>query len=96
MNSDQIKGQWLQIEGEAKRTWAKLTDNDWKLAAGDIEKLAGRIQERYGDAKEVVMGQIGKLLQRVSESAKKAAGHPADALQTTTAGAAVGKSASGS
>ena len=74
MNRDQIKGQWKQIEAEAKRMWAKLTDDDWKVAAGDIQKLAGRIQERYGDAKEVVMERIGKILRSIGEGAEKAAG----------------------
>ena len=66
MNNDQIKGQWKQIEGEAKRKWGKLTDDDWKVAGGDIEKLSGRIQERYGDTKEVVAEQISKLIGALS------------------------------
>ena len=65
MNKDQIKGQWKQIEGEAKRKWGKLTDDDWKVASGDLEKLSGRIQERYGDTKEVVGEQISKLIAQI-------------------------------
>jgi len=71
MNKDQFKGQWKQIEGEAKRAWGKLTDDDWEVAAGDVDKLAGRLQERYGDAKEVALDKIGKLYHRVTDAANK-------------------------
>lgn len=90
MNADQLNGQWKQVEGEGKSLWGKLNDDDWKIATGDLEKLAGRIQERYGDAKEVVLEQIAKLLHRIGESADKAAGHPEAALQVPAAGPAVG------
>lgn len=74
MNNDQFKGHWKQLEGEAKRTWGKLTDDDWRVAEGDVDKLSGRLQVRYGDAKEVAMEKIGALYRRVVEGAQKAAG----------------------
>lgn len=85
MNNAQLKGQWKQIEGEAKRKWGKLTDDDWKLAEGDLEKLAGRIQERYGDAKEVVGEQLAKILAGISAGASKAAA-AIDKTHATTTG----------
>lgn len=52
MNTDQLKGKWDQLKGDAKVRWGKLTDDDLKSAEGNTEKLVGRIQERYGLAKE--------------------------------------------
>lgn len=72
MNSDQVQGKWKQLEGEVKRTWGALTDDDWALAGGDLDKLAGRIQERYGDAKEVVKQQLGRLVHRLAGEAPPA------------------------
>lgn len=72
MNSDQLRGQWKQVEAEARRMWGKLTDDDWTLAAGDVDKLAGRLQERYGDAREVAMEKIGALYHRVTDGVTKA------------------------
>jgi len=69
MNSHQFNGQWKQVAGEAKRAWGKLTDDDLVVAAGDLEKLAGRLQVRYGDAKEVAMEKVSALVARVSASA---------------------------
>lgn len=71
MNSHQFKGQWKQLAGEAKRAWGKLTDDDLVVAAGDLEKLAGRLQVRYGDAKEVAMEKVSALCARVSASTEK-------------------------
>ncbi|MBS1989721.1 MAG: CsbD family protein [Cyanobacteria bacterium SZAS LIN-3] len=52
MNKDQLKGNWKQLEGKVKAKWGKLTDDDLKVIEGKREELAGRIQERYGCAKE--------------------------------------------
>jgi uncharacterized protein YjbJ (UPF0337 family) len=35
-----------------KEKWGKLTDDDLTTAAGNRDQLLGRIQERYGDAKD--------------------------------------------
>ena len=48
MNTDQLKGKWHQLKGEAKIRWGKLTDDDLDQAAGQTEKLIGLLQERYG------------------------------------------------
>jgi uncharacterized protein YjbJ (UPF0337 family) len=52
MNQEQIKGKWNQLKGEIKTKWAKMTDNDLLEVEGDMDKLAGKIQERTGDRKE--------------------------------------------
>jgi uncharacterized protein YjbJ (UPF0337 family) len=52
MNADTLKGQWHQMKGEVKSQWGKLTDNDLDQIAGQSEKLIGKIQERYGYARD--------------------------------------------
>ena len=58
MNEDKIKGQWKQLAGKLKTKWGKLTDNDLTMAEGDSEYLAGKIQERYGVAREEAYKQV--------------------------------------
>ena len=58
MNWDRIEGNWKQVVGKAKAQWGKLTDDDLDVVAGRREQLAGRIQERYGIAKDEVEKQI--------------------------------------
>ncbi len=58
MNNDIIKGKWKQINGEIKQKWGKLTDNDLTYAEGTRDYLSGKIQERYGIAKDAAEEQI--------------------------------------
>ena len=58
MNWDRIQGNWKQVVGKAKAQWGKLTDDDLDVVAGRREQLAGKIQERYGIAKDEVEKQI--------------------------------------
>jgi uncharacterized protein YjbJ (UPF0337 family) len=58
MNWDQVKGQWSQMKGSVRKQWGKLTDDDLDVIAGERERLVGKIQERYGIAKEEADKQI--------------------------------------
>jgi uncharacterized protein YjbJ (UPF0337 family) len=52
MNWDQVEGKWKQIKGSIRQQWGKLTDSDLETIAGNRDKLVGKLQERYGMAKE--------------------------------------------
>lgn len=52
MNRDELNGKWNQMKGEAQRQWGKLTNDDLDVVQGDAQKLAGKIQEKYGKTKE--------------------------------------------
>ena len=58
MNWDQVKGQWKQMTGSVKSEWGHLTDDDMQTIEGDRDRLEGRIQERYGIAKEDAKRQV--------------------------------------
>jgi len=58
MSQDIIKTQWSQLSGKLKRKWAKLTDADVNQAEGHREYLVGKLQERYGIAKEKAHIQV--------------------------------------
>jgi uncharacterized protein YjbJ (UPF0337 family) len=58
MNSDQLEGKWKQAKGEVREKWGKLTDDDIHVVAGRREQLIGRVQERYGLAKEEATRQV--------------------------------------
>jgi uncharacterized protein YjbJ (UPF0337 family) len=52
MNWDQIEGKWKQFTGSARSRWGKLTDDDLQTLTGQKDHLVGKIQERYGIARE--------------------------------------------
>jgi uncharacterized protein YjbJ (UPF0337 family) len=70
MNWDRIEGKWKQFTGSAREHWGKLTDDDFKVAAGKKENLVGRIQERYGIAKEEAEKQVNEWAATLKESAR--------------------------
>ncbi|MCB1365133.1 MAG: CsbD family protein [Rhodobacteraceae bacterium] len=61
MNWDRIEGNWKQFKGSIKAEWGDLTDDELDEAAGNREKLAGKIQERYGIAKDEAERRLDKL-----------------------------------
>lgn len=54
----QVAGKWKELTGEAKKRWGDLTDDDMMEVNGDRDILAGKIQQRYGIAKEDAHKQI--------------------------------------
>ena len=64
VNEDVLKGKWRQLKGEVKSQWGKLTDDDIDQAEGDAEKLIGRVQERYGYAREDAKREVDDFFRR--------------------------------
>ncbi len=54
MNWDRIEGNWKQFTGKVKEKWGDLTDDDLTTINGRRDQLEGKIQERYGYAKDQV------------------------------------------
>jgi uncharacterized protein YjbJ (UPF0337 family) len=55
---DKISGNWKQFRGEVRKQWGKLTDDDLEQARGERDKIVGKIQERYGIAREEANRQL--------------------------------------
>jgi uncharacterized protein YjbJ (UPF0337 family) len=61
MNDDRIKGQWKQMKGRFKSEWGKLTDDDLDVAEGHRDYLVGKVQERYGIARDEAEEQVKRF-----------------------------------
>ncbi len=79
MNWDRIEGNWKQFAGQARQKWGKLTDSDWHVVAGRKDELVGRIQERYGIAKDEARMEADEWAKSLKEEEKmehtRRAGH---------------------
>ena len=64
MNWDQIQGKWKQYQGDARRQWGQLTDDEVEEVQGDRDKLEGLIQERYGRNKEEARREVDDWVAR--------------------------------
>jgi uncharacterized protein YjbJ (UPF0337 family) len=60
MNTEQIKGNWMILKGKIKEQWGKLTDDDFDVADGKIDQLAGKMAVKYGIAKEEAYNRLKK------------------------------------
>ena len=58
MNEDTLKCQWTQLKGQIREQWGKLTNDDLDQIQGRSEQLIGRIQERYGVARDEAERQV--------------------------------------
>lgn len=48
---EQTKGNWHQMKGAIKAKWNDLTDDEIDQMKGERERIVGKIQEKYGEAK---------------------------------------------
>jgi uncharacterized protein YjbJ (UPF0337 family) len=64
MNNDRVAGAWHQIKGKVKEQWGKLTDDDLRELEGHGEQLAGKLQERYGLARDAAERQAKEFRTR--------------------------------
>jgi uncharacterized protein YjbJ (UPF0337 family) len=58
MNWDRIEGSWKQFKGQAQQQWGKLTNDELDQVEGRREELVGRIQEKYGIARDEAERQV--------------------------------------
>ena len=70
MNADILKGKWKQIQGEAKKWWGDLTDDELTRVDGEQDKLVGLLQEKYGYSKEKAEAEIDQRLTEHERSAR--------------------------
>lgn len=70
MNWDQVQGKWKQLKGSLRQQWGDLTDDDIKSIAGNREKLVGKLQERYGIAKEEAQNRADEWARTAREEAE--------------------------
>jgi uncharacterized protein YjbJ (UPF0337 family) len=58
MDWDRVEGNWKQVKGTVKEKWGKLTDDDLTTINGRRDQLEGKIQERYGYAKDQARQEV--------------------------------------
>jgi uncharacterized protein YjbJ (UPF0337 family) len=62
MNRDILEGKWMQLKGNIKQQWGRLTDDELDQINGRYEELVGRVQERYGYSREEAANEVDMFL----------------------------------
>ena len=73
MDWNRIEGDWKRLKGNAKEQWGRLTDDDLAAINGRREQLEGKLQERYGYAKDRIKREIDDWASEVRTIARKVA-----------------------
>jgi uncharacterized protein YjbJ (UPF0337 family)/ElaB/YqjD/DUF883 family membrane-anchored ribosome-binding protein len=71
MDWNRIEGDWKQLKGTAKQHWGRLTDDDLAAINGRREQLEGKLQERYGYAKDRIKREIEDWATELRAGARK-------------------------
>ena len=66
MNWDRVEGNWTTFKGKVQQQWGKLTNDDINVIEGKRTELAGRLQERYGYAKDEAEKNIDSWLKNIN------------------------------
>lgn len=62
MNWDQVEGNWRSIKGKFRQKWGKLTKDDVDTCEGRRERIVGKLQARYGDARHIVEKKVDDFI----------------------------------
>lgn len=67
MNWDRIEGEWKQRRGKAVHHWGKMMNDELAAIAGKYEELVGRLQSKYGVAREDAERQINEFKKMIAQ-----------------------------
>lgn len=73
INQDILQGKWHDLKGTIKQKWGELTDDDLAQINGKREELLGKLQSRYGWAKDQAeqrLKEFEKTIHTDKETAK--------------------------
>jgi uncharacterized protein YjbJ (UPF0337 family) len=62
MREDEFEGKWMQVRGQAKVWWGKLTDEDMEEVGGQIDKIISLIQNKYGYTTEYAKQEFNQRM----------------------------------
>jgi uncharacterized protein YjbJ (UPF0337 family) len=71
MNEDILQGKWKQFKGEVQKKWGEMTDDELDQIEGQREKLAGKLQEKYGWTKEKADEEINNFVRDTDAAWKR-------------------------
>ncbi len=57
-----LEGKWKQLRGSVRARWGELTDDELDQIAGNRDRLAGMLQEKYGYTQVEAERQIEEFL----------------------------------
>jgi uncharacterized protein YjbJ (UPF0337 family) len=73
MNQSTVSGKWKEIKGEFLKTWGKVSGDEADRTQGNVESLAGLLEQKYGIAKEEGTKKLKEMFARFEGASSDAA-----------------------
>lgn len=70
MNRNIWQGKYREIRGGVKREWGKFTNNDRQRLEGEVDRVLGMVQQRYGYTRERAANEIEHYVGQYGKRAK--------------------------
>jgi len=86
IKTQEVQGQWNQIKGKVKERWGHLTDDDLRIADGNLDQLIGRIQQRTGEARSTIESFLNDLAEHAGEPLQKVQAYAENAAEKAREG----------
>lgn len=67
VNQDILSGKWNQVRRKVKQWWGKLTDDDLERINGHVDRLIGKVQERYIYNREQAEKEVARFMAQLDK-----------------------------
>jgi uncharacterized protein YjbJ (UPF0337 family) len=75
INENIAKGKWNELKGSIQKAWGNLTSDELDKAEGDITRIAGIIQQKYGLSQEDARKSLNNVIARFGKNANESTKH---------------------
>ena len=93
VNEQQLRGSWNEIQGQLRKHWGQLNQDDVLAFGGNVDQLVGMIQRKTGDSRETIENFLNHLVEQgaqlIEEARQEAARIVTQARQAAEAEAGV-------
>ncbi len=78
----EISGKWNSIVGSVKKKYGEITDNELKQVEGDLDKLAGLVQQKTGQSRDQIEAYFDECCASADSVMGQVANYASEAGQT--------------
>lgn len=71
INENIVKGKWKEIKADVQKAWGNITGDEIEGTKGDLTKIAGIVQRKYGMAQEEVRDKLNEMIARYRSDVKE-------------------------
>lgn len=71
LNEEQFRGKWNEIKGGIRNLWGRISDDELEQYKGNITKVTGLVEERYGETKREIKSKLDRLMESFDNDTDK-------------------------